>query len=239
VRFVVVTIFPEFFETPLTAGLLGKGLADGLMFVELVQLRDFTHDRHQKVDDTPFGGGPGMVMMPGPLVDAIEHVKAERPVSRCVLMSPRGRRFTQAVAAELAALDTVVLVCGRYEGVDERVVQGGFVDDEISLGDFVLGGGEAAALVIIEACSRLIPGLVGNEESVTRDAFSGGALGCPQYTKPREFRGMTVPEVLVSGNHAAIDAWRRKRSLELTRDRRPDLFEKIVLTPRERKLLDP
>jgi tRNA (guanine37-N1)-methyltransferase len=130
-------------------------------------------------------------------------------------------------------------VCGRYEGVDERVVQGGFVDDEISLGDFVLGGGEAAALVIIEACSRLIPGLVGNEESVTRDAFSGGALGCPQYTKPREFRGMTVPEVLVSGNHAAIDAWRRKRSLELTRDRRPDLFEKIVLTPRERKLLDP
>lgn len=238
-RFVAVTIFPEFFESPLKVGLLGKALQKGLLQFEAVQLRDFAADRHRSVDDVPFGGGPGMVMMPGPIVEAVESVRSRGKVDRAILLSPRGRPFNQAMAAELARLDTVLLVCGRYEGVDQRVMEGGFLDDEISLGDFVLAGGEVAALAVIEACSRLLAGVVGNEDSVELDSFSTGLLDHPHYTRPRVFRGLSVPEVLVHGNHADIRAWRRRRALLATRDRRPDLFARAALSEDDRRLLEP
>ncbi|MBM4356268.1 MAG: tRNA (guanosine(37)-N1)-methyltransferase TrmD [Deltaproteobacteria bacterium] len=236
-RFVVVTIFPEFFPSPLAVGLLGRALEGGLVQVETVRLRDFTHDRHQSVDDTSFGGGPGMVMRVEPLVEALEHVKVRWQVGRTILLSPRGRRFDQACAREYAAHETICLVCGRYEGVDERLVEGGFVDEELSIGDFVLNGGEAAALAVIECCSRLVPGVVGKEESVARDSFFDGLLDHPHYTKPREFRGLGVPEVLLSGNHAEIDRWRRKQSLKATAERRPDLLALVELSEADRRLL--
>lgn len=237
-RFVVHTIFPEFFDSPLRVGLLGKAVEGGLLSVECVQLRDFTHDRHQTVDDSPFGGGPGMVMKIEPLVDALEATRSRYPESRAVLLSPRGRRFTQEVACEYARLDTVVLICGRYEGLDERLVEGGFVQEELSLGDYVLNGGEAAALCVIEACSRLLPGAMGNEQSVEEDSFMKGLLDYPHYTKPREFRGLCVPDVLISGDHARIAKWRRKKALEATRQRRPDVFQKYLLSEEDRRLLE-
>jgi tRNA (guanine37-N1)-methyltransferase len=237
VRFVVVTIFPEFFPSPLAVGLLGKAVENGLVQVDTIQLRDFTHDRHQTVDDTSFGGGPGMVMRVEPLVEALEHVKATSPVARTVLLSPRGRKFDQACAREYAGYGSICLVCGRYEGVDERLVEGGFVDEELSIGDFVLNGGEVAALAVIECCSRLVPGVVGKEESVVRDSFSDGLLDHPHYTRPREFRGQSVPEVLLSGNHAEIEKWRRRQSLLATAARRPDLMERLELSDEDSRLL--
>ena len=239
VRFVTITIFPEFFDSPLKVGLLGKAVDSGLVEFEAVQLRDFTTDRHRSVDDAPFGGGPGMVMMPGPVVDAIEDVRKRYPVDRCLLLSPRGRRFDQRMAEELARYDTLLLVCGRYEGVDERVLEGGFVDEQISVGDFVLGGGEVAALTVLEAVSRLREGVVGNEQSVENDSFSAGLLDHPHYTRPREFRGLVVPEVLVGGNHAEIDRWRRRQAVLLTSERRPDLLEEAELSEEDRRLLEP
>ena len=236
-RFVVVTIFPEFFPSPLAVGLLGKAVENGLVQVDTIQLRDFTHDRHQTVDDTSFGGGPGMVMRVEPLVEALEHVKATSPVARTVLLSPRGRKFDQACAREYAGYGSICLVCGRYEGVDERLVEGGFVDEELSIGDFVLNGGEVAALAVIECCSRLVPGVVGKEESVVRDSFSDGLLDHPHYTRPREFRGQSVPEVLLSGNHAEIEKWRRRQSLLATAARRPDLMERLELSDEDSRLL--
>lgn len=237
-RFTIVTLFPEFFDSPLEAGLLGKAIARELLSVERVQLRDYTFDRHRTVDDTPFGGGPGMVMMVEPLVAALESLREAQPNARTVLLSPRGRRFSQAVASEWVASGSITLICGRYEGIDERLIEGGFVDEEASLGDFVLNGGEAAALAMVEACSRLLPGAMGNEESVPNDSFQQGVLDHPHYTRPREFRGMEVPPVLLGGNHAEIDRWRRQQALKLTQSKRPDLLEGTELTRDDRKLLE-
>jgi tRNA (guanine37-N1)-methyltransferase len=238
VRFTVVTIFPEFFDSPLQVGLLGKAVEKGLLTVDRVQVRDFTTDRHRTVDDTAFGGGPGMVMMVEPLVAALEEVRTRGPVDRTILLSPRGRPFDQERARELAGASSITLVCGRYEGIDERLLEGGWIDEEISLGDFVLNGGEVAALAIIEACSRLLPGAMGNEESVPNDSFFHGLLDHPHYTRPREFRGMEVPPVLLSGNHAEIDKWRRTQALKLTARHRPDLLEKLELSKADRRLLE-
>ena len=237
-RFTIVTLFPEFFNSPLEVGLLGKAIARELLSVERIQLRDYTSDRHRTVDDTPYGGGPGMVMMVEPLVAALEPLRNARPESRNVLLSPRGRSFSQSVAREWVDHGDMTLICGRYEGIDERLVEGGFVDEEASLGDFVLNGGEAAALAMVEACSRLLPGAMGNLESVPNDSFYRGMLDHPHYTRPREFRGMEVPPVLLGGNHAQIDRWRRGEALKLMKLRRPDLLEELELTREDRKLLE-
>jgi len=223
-QFVVITIFPEFFPAPLSVGLLGKAVEKGLVGVSTLQLRDFTHDRHRSVDDAPYGGGPGMVMMIEPLVAALEHARTQFSVDRTILLSPRGRRFSQDTAKELMNYESICFVCGRYEGVDERLVEGGFVDEELSLGDYVLNGGETAALAIIETCSRLVPGVVGNEDSVRNDSFYSGLLDHAHYTRPRSFRGLEVPDVLLSGNHAGIDEWRRQQALAATAERRSDLL---------------
>jgi tRNA (guanine37-N1)-methyltransferase len=238
VRFVILTLFPEFFESPLKVGLLGKAIENGLLQCETVQIRDFATDKHKTVDDTPFGGGPGMVMKADVVAPALEHAQAVWPSQRTILLSPRGTALTQEKAAEIAAMDTVHLLCGRYEGVDERIIECGLVDEELSLGDFVLAGGEVAALTCIEAVSRLVEGVVGNEQSVENDSFYHGLLDHPHYTRPREFRGVQVPDVLLSGNHAEIDRWRTKQSLEATRDRRPDLLERLTLSDDDWRLLE-
>jgi tRNA (guanine37-N1)-methyltransferase len=201
----------------------------------VTDLRGFTNDKHRTVDDAPFGGGAGMVMKCEPLYAAVESLRSEGPRGRVVLMSPRGRRLDQALVRELAREERLVLVCGRYEGVDERVASE-LCDDEVSIGDYVLSGGELAALVVIEAVSRMLPGVVGKWESVETDSFYDGILGPPQYTRPAEFRGMEVPEVLRNGNHAEIARWRRKESLRVTRERRPELL--VNLSVEDQKLLD-
>lgn len=218
----MLTIFPEIFEGPLRASLLGKAAEQGIVDVRVHDIRDFAEGPHRQVDDASFGGGPGMVMKPEPVFAAAESLgPGER---RTVLLSPAGRRLERALAVELAAEPWLVLVCGRYEGVDERVVEG-LPAEEVSIGDYVLSGGEIPALVVIETVARLLPGVVGREESVQRDSFEDGLLDHPHYTRPREFRGMAVPDVLLSGNHAEIERWRRARALEKTRRNRPDLLE--------------
>ncbi len=233
-RIDVLTLFPEMLEGPLKASLLGKAVADGLLTVEVTQLRDFTADRHRTVDDAPYGGGAGMVMKCAPLFAAVESLRERNSLKRIILLSPRGRRLDQALVRELAQQPDLVLICARYEGVDERVSQA-LVTDEISIGDYVLSGGELPALVLIEAISRMIPGVVGDWESVATDSFYAGRLGAPQYTRPPEFRGMEVPQVLRDGNHAAIRRWKRKEALRATRARRPDLLKD--LDEEEKKLL--
>jgi tRNA (guanine37-N1)-methyltransferase len=225
-RIDVITIFPELFETPLRVSLLGNAVRDGLLRVVTHNLRDFTTDPHRSVDDAPFGGGPGMVMKCEPLFAAVEGLRGENSLERVILLSPRGRTLTQSIVCDLARQPDLVLVCGRYEGVDERVSQA-LCTDELSVGDYVLSGGELPALTVIEAISRMLPGVVGDWESVTTDSFYGDILGAPQYTRPAEFRGMPVPGVLREGNHAAIRRWRRKEALRATRTRRPDLLENI------------
>ncbi|HLV61405.1 MAG TPA: tRNA (guanosine(37)-N1)-methyltransferase TrmD [Fredinandcohnia sp.] len=234
--FEIVTLFPRLVQGPLQESILGKAIDRGLIEVRVRDLREHAHDKHRVTDDTPYGGGAGMVMKVEPLVEAIEHARASLPGARVVLLDPAGRRFDQTVAREYAAAGRLVLVCGRYEGVDERVRH--FVDEELSLGDFVLTGGELAALVVVDACARLVPGVLGNEESPDTESFQGGLLEYPQYTRPPEFRGLRVPEVLVSGDHGRIAAWRRKQALLRTRERRPDLFARLSLDERDRKLLD-
>jgi len=223
-RFIIVTLFPEFFDGPLAVGLVGKAVENGLLEVVTISPREFAFDRHRTVDDSPYGGGPGMVMMLEPLVAALRHVEARYPVARRFLMSPQGSLFCHRKAEELARLDQVVLVCGRYEGVDQRLVDGGYVDEQISIGDYVLNGGEVAALTLVEACSRLIPGMVGNKESIENDSFSHGILDHPHYTRPRVFEGLAVPEELLSGNHEAIARWRQKEAVRRTRETRSDLL---------------
>jgi tRNA (guanine37-N1)-methyltransferase len=221
-RIDVVTIFPGMLEGPLRESLLGKAIADGLVEVRLHDLRDFTEDRHRTVDDESFGGGPGMVMKPEPWFAAVESLGEER--GRVILLSPAGRRLDRDLVHELSAEPHLTLLSGRYEGVDERVVEG-LPAEEISLGDYVLSGGELPALVLIEAVTRLIPGVIGREESHERDSFEDGLLDHPHYTRPAEFRGMVVPEVLRSGHHAEIERWRREAALDKTRRNRPDLME--------------
>lgn len=238
-RIDVFTIFPEYLAGPLGASLLGKARERGLLDVRVHDVRDWTDDRHRSVDDTPFGGGAGMVMTPGPLFAAVEAVEPPRPLLLC---AAAGRRFDQAGARELAAGTGFSLICGRYEGVDQRVAEH-LCDGEVSVGDYVLAGGEAAALVVIEAVARLVPGVMGNQDSADQESFSTPAddgasalLEYPQYTRPAAFRGWEVPEVLRSGDHARIDRWRRGQALRRTLDRRPDLLDR-PLTAEERALL--
>lgn len=221
-RFTVITIFPQMFESPLGFSILKRAQEKNLIEIQLVNLRDFTTDRHHTTDDAPYGGGQGMVMKPEPLAAAIDAARAQSPGARVVLMTPRGRLFTQKDAQRLAQEKDLVLICGRYEGIDERVTA--FVDEEISIGDYTLSGGEPAATVIIDAVARLVPGVLGNETSPLDDSFTDGLLEYPQYTRPEEFRGMKVPEVLLSGDHNRVAAWRRAQSLQITAARRPDLL---------------
>jgi tRNA (guanine37-N1)-methyltransferase len=221
-RIDVVTIFPGMLEGPLRESLLGKAIADGLVDVRLHDLREFTEDRHRTVDDESFGGGPGMVMKPEPCFAAVESLGEDR--GRVILLSPAGRRLDRDLVHELSEEPHLTLLSGRYEGVDERVVEG-LPAEEISIGDYVLSGGELPALVLIEAVTRLIPGVIGREESHERDSFEDGLLDHPHYTRPAEFRGMVVPEVLRSGHHAEIERWRREAALDKTRRNRPDLLE--------------
>jgi len=226
VRIDVVTIFPELVEPFLGVSIVGNACKSGLLEAAVHDLRAWTDDRHRTVDDAPYGGGPGMVMMPGPLVAAIENLAgpagAERS-ARVVLLSPQGDRLDQAGLARLAVLDHLVLVCGRYEGVDQRAIEL-TVDEELSIGDYVLSGGEVPALAVIEGVARLLPGALGNPESLVTESFSAGLLEGPQYTRPPVFAGLEVPEVLRSGNHAAVTEWRLRRARESTRCRRPDLL---------------
>jgi tRNA (guanine37-N1)-methyltransferase len=233
-RIDILTLFPEVIEGPLRASLLGKAIQEGVLRVVVTNIRDFATDRHRTVDDAPYGGGPGMVMTCEPLFAAAESLRGRNSLERVILLSPRGRRLDQAMVRDLAAVPDLVLLCARYEGVDERVRQG-LCTDEISAGDYVLSGGEIPALVLVEAVSRMLPGVVGNWESVTTDSFYDGMLGAPQYTRPPSFRGMDVPEVLLSGHHAAITRWRRKEVLRATRERRPDLL--TACTEQDRTLL--
>ncbi len=221
-RIDVFTIFPGIFESPLRESLLGKAGRAGVLDVRVHDIRDFTTDKHRQVDDEPYGGGPGMVMKPEPVFAAVESL-GDGP-KRVILLSPAGRRLDQALARELARERWVIVVCGRYEGVDERVVDG-LPAEEVSIGDYVLSGGEIPALVLIEAVTRLVPGVVGKEESLDRESFEQGVLDHPQYTRPQEFRGMAVPDVLLSGNHAEVERWRREAALEKTRRNRPDLLK--------------
>jgi tRNA (guanine37-N1)-methyltransferase len=223
VRIDVLTIFPGIFESPLRESLLGRALDAGLVDVRVQDIRDSTTDKHRQVDDESYGGGPGMVMKPEPVFAAVEALGDG--ARRILLLSPGGRRLDQELVRELAEEPWLVLICGRYEGVDERVAEG-LPAEEVSIGDYVISGGELPALVVIEAVTRLVPGVIGRAESHERDSFGpGGLLDHPHYTRPAEFRGMSVPEVLLSGDHAAIERWRREAALEKTRRNRPDLLE--------------
>jgi tRNA (guanine37-N1)-methyltransferase len=223
-RIDVFTIFPGILRGPLGESLLGRAIAEGVLEVHLHDVRDFTTDRHRSVDDESFGGGPGMVMKPEPVFAAVESLGDDR--GRAILLSPAGRRLDRDLVHQLAHEAHLTLICGRYEGVDERVVEG-LPAEEVSIGDYVLSGGELPALVLIEAVTRLIPGVIGREESHERDSFEEGLLDHPHYTRPAEFRGMSVPEVLRSGHHAEIERWRREAALDKTRRNRPDLFGRL------------
>jgi tRNA (guanine37-N1)-methyltransferase len=243
VRIDVITIFPEYLA-PARAALLGKAIERGLISLDVHDLRDWTHDVHRAVDDSPYGGGPGMVMKPQVWGDALDTVCPPGTDARLVVPSPAGRPFTQAVAREYADESHLVFACGRYEGIDQRVVDdaaGRLRVDEVSIGDYVLVGGEVAVLVMVEAVARLLPGVLGNPESAAQDSFSDGLLEGPCYTRPEVWRGLAVPDVLRSGNHAAIARWRRDRALERTYRRRPDLLERLppeAMDKHDRAVLD-
>jgi tRNA (guanine37-N1)-methyltransferase len=237
VKFDIVTIFPRMVRVPLEEGVVGRAIARGLLDVKVHDLRDFTTDRHRVVDDVPFGGGPGRVLKPEPFFRAVERIRQERGnPGAVVLTSPDGATLTQSVAGRLRQLEHIVILCGRYEGVDERVRQH-LATEEISIGDYVLSGGELPALVIVDTVARLVPGVVGDEQSVARDTFARGLLDFPQYTRPAEFAGYAVPQVLLSGHHAAIERWRRREALARTLERRPDLLANAELDPEDRAIL--
>jgi tRNA (guanine37-N1)-methyltransferase len=234
----ILTLFPRMCAGYLGESILGKAQEGGLLSVRVQDVREHAEGRHRVADDAPYGGGAGMVMKPEPLTLAIEAARARLPGALAVLMSPRGAPLDQALARRLAEQGRLVLVCGRYEGVDERVLQA--VDLEVSVGDFVLTGGELAALCVVDAAARLIPGVLGNEASAGAESFAGedGLLEHPHYTRPPEFRGMKVPEVLLSGDHRRIERWRRREALRATRERRPDLFARLALSEEDRRLLE-
>jgi len=224
-------------EAALAEGIVARALQRGLLRVKVRDLRDFTDDRHRTVDDVPYGGGPGMVMKPEPIFRAVEAIAGEGGAPQAiVLVSPHGRQFTQAEAARLSALDRVTILCGRYEGIDDRVREG-LATEELSIGDFVVSGGELPALIIIDTVARLIPGVVGDEDSVAGDSFSRGLLDFPHFTRPAEFRDLKVPDVLVSGHHGEIRKWRKRQALELTLDRRPELLADAELDVEEQEIL--
>lgn len=236
-RVEVLTLFPRMISGYLEESILGKAIKAGLVSVQTIDIRDHAEGKHRVADDLPYGGGGGMVMKVGPVVAGIEEAKRRLPAGRTVLMSPRGVRLTQSLLREFAAHQGgLILVCGRYEGIDERVL--GFVDAEVSLGDFVITGGELAALALIDGVARLQPGVLGNEASPSSESFEGGVLEYPQFTRPPEFRGMKVPDVLVSGDHARIARWRRWHQLHATRSRRPDLYAALALNDADRALIE-
>lgn len=229
-RIDVLTLFPEAIEPFFASSIIGRAQAAGIVSIHCTDIRDFAGGRHQKVDDRPFGGGPGMVMMCPPVFDAVEHVEGQDPtLATRILLTPQGQPFSQDLARELAGLPRLLLICGHYEGFDERIRQG-LGSREISIGDYVLSGGEPAVMVVVDAVVRLLPGALGDEESTEDESFSAGLLEYPQYTRPREFRGEAVPEILLSGDHGRIEAWRMGQALARTRDRRPDLYEIIIKT---------
>jgi tRNA (guanine37-N1)-methyltransferase len=221
VRVDIITLFPEICGAPLTQSMMGRAQETGALDLQIHNLRDWTHDRHHVVDDTPFGGGPGMVMKPEPIFAAVESLRSES--SLVLLMTPQGRRFSQSKAQELSDRKHLVIICGHYEGIDHRVIDH-LIDEEISLGDYVLTNGAIAAAVVVDAVVRLLPGVLGHELSADNDSFGSGLLEAPQYTRPAEFRGWKVPDVLLSGHHAEIAAWRRREAERRTRENRPDLL---------------
>ena len=236
-KITILTIFPEMFESVLNSSILGRAREQGLIEVECVDIRPFSDRKHKNTDDYPFGGGAGMVMLAQPIMDAMKHVAGEDFSGRRIYMGPRGTTLTTAKARELAKEEHLVLLCGHYEGVDQRALDS-CIDEEISIGDYILTGGELAAMVLTDCVSRFIPGVLGSGESAEEESFSDGLLEYPQYTRPRELCGMEVPEVLLSGDHAKIKAWRRQESLRATKKFRPDLLDKAELTPEEKKLLE-
>jgi tRNA (guanine37-N1)-methyltransferase len=224
-RIDVLTLFPQFFDSPLSCSIVKRARDNGLVEIALTEIRDFTTDSYRKVDDKPYGGGPGMVMMPGPVFDCFEHVRELSPApGRVILLTPQGKPFNQAKALELSAEKRLILIAGKYEGFDERI-RSGLGAEQISIGDYVLSGGELAAMVIIDAVVRLVEGALGDEDSAKDDSFSEGLLEYPHYTRPENFRGMKVPEILLSGDHAKIAQWRRQKSIERTKKWRPDLLK--------------
>ena len=230
----ILTLFPEMLAPMLSGSILGRAIQAGHLSVELINIRDYARNKHKNTDDYPFGGGAGMVMMPQPVVDAIE--ANQEPGMRRIYMSPRGRTLNQKIVEEYAGCDSLLFLCGHYEGVDQRALDT-CIDEELSIGDYVLTGGELAALVVIDAVSRLIPGVVGSDESAGDESFTTGLLEYPQYTRPRDFRGMEAPEVLLSGHHANILKWQREQALKITLQNRPDLLETAPLTKKDREYL--
>ncbi len=230
----IITIFPEYFSGPFSCGVLRIAQEKCIAEIKTINLRDYTDDSYRTIDDYPFGGGTGMVLKPEPIFRAVKSIKQNN--THVILLSPQGRKFDQKIAQELVQKQHVVIICGRYKGIDERV-RVSLVNDEISIGDYILSGGEAAALVIIESIVRLLPDVVGDEESINTDSFVQGILDAPYYTRPRDYQGLKVPEVLVSGNHEAINYWRRLQSLKATKERRPDLLKGIELSKEEKKFL--
>ncbi len=235
--FEILTIFPGMFSSPMEESIVGKARDRGLIQVRVHNIRDFATGKHQITDDRPFGGGEGMVMKPEPIVRALRAIVDNGPAARRVLLTPQGRLFDQEIARELSRLPRLILICGRYEGVDERVAEH-FTDDQISIGDYVLTGGELAAMVVVDAVVRLLPGVLGNVDSAEADSFSESGLEHPQYTRPQDFEGMSVPPVLLSGNHESIRRWRRGQALLRTMMRRPDLFAGLDLTAEDLTLLE-
>ena len=233
----IVSLFPPMFDALTGMGITGRAIENGLLTLRVWNPRDYTTDPYRRVDECPYGGGPGMVMIPGPLKLALAAARANNPQAKVIYLSPQGRRLDQAGVLELAGREGLILLAGRYEGVDERLIESE-VDEEWSIGDYVLSGGELAAMVIIDAIARQIPGALGHEDSASQDSFAAGLLDCPHYTRPEEYEGQRVPEVLLSGNHAEIRRWRLKQALGRTWERRPDLLEKLELDAEQQALLD-
>ena len=240
-RIDILSLFPQIFKEPFNTGIFQRAVANGLIEVNICNIRDYTHDKHRIVDDYPYGGGAGMVLKPEPIFEAVEQIKKEAATEEeglsIILLTPQGRPFSQTVAQELSQYSHLILICGHYEGIDERVHQH-LATDEISIGDYVLSGGEPAAMVVVDAVVRLLPGVLGSEDSLKDDSYTDGLLEYPQYTRPAVFREWPVPDVLLSGNHAQIARWRREQSIIRTLKRRPELLDKAKLNSEERQLVN-
>jgi len=236
-RFDILTLFPEGIVTYLQSSLLGKAVEKDLLEFKVHQMRDYAEDKHRRVDDVLYGGGEGMVMKPEPLAKAIEQIRKDYRKGRVIYLSPQGRRLDQALVRELGDYQELLLICGRYEGIDERILEG-WVDEEVSLGDFVLCGGELAALAVVECIARYVPGVVGKAKSLEEESFAEGLLEYPHYTRPEEFQGRRVPDILLSGNHGEIERWRRREALRRTFEKRPDLLEGLKLSEEEREFIE-
>ena len=234
-RFDILTLFPKMFSSPLDEGILKRAQEKGLIDIRIHDIRDYALDKHHTADDYPYGGGQGMVMKAEPIIRSIENVKSPKNDSKVILMTPQGRKLDQGCAIRMSRIYHLIIVCGRYEGVDERVRE--YVDEEISIGDYILSGGELAAMVLVEVVSRIIPGVLGNSESIEDESFCNSLLEYPQYTRPREHKGLNVPEELLSGNHQKISDWRHFQSLKRTLERRPDLLEEAELSEKDIRIL--